>query len=317
MKFRAPIALLLVALALPAQAQNYPRQSVRIVLGFGAGGGADVSARLFAAKMEGLTGQTFIVVNKPGANGNIAATEVVKAQPDGYTLLWSPSSAYSSNHLMYKNTPYDPKRDLRLVTTFNRYGFVLLVNKDNPATSVKELTEHLRSKGGGLYGSSATSFMACAELYKLASGLATQQVNYKTTGDAVRDLVGNQVDYVFADAAFAIGQAQSGRVKMLAITLRERMTALPELPAMAESGLADYEMSGWIGLAAPRQTPEDIVRKLNGWAQQVLAMPDVRKSILDSSSEPLFLPLDEIESFQDSQIEKWRRLLADSKIEMQ
>lgn len=317
MKFRAATCIILLALVAPAQAQTYPRQSVRIVLGFGAGGGADVSARLFASKMEGLTGQSFIVVNKPGANGNIAATEVVKAQPDGHTLLWSPSSAYSSNHLMYRNTPYDPKRDLRLVTTFNRYGFVLLVNKDNPAGSVQELTAQLRSKGGGLYGSSATSFMACAELYKLAAGLSTQQVNYKTTGDSVRDLIGNQVDYVFADAAFAIGQAQSGRVKMLAITLRERMGALPDLPTMAESGVADYEMSGWIGLAAPRRTPDEIVRKLNDWAQQVMAMPDVRKSILDSSSEPLFLPLGEIEAFQDSQIEKWRKLLADSRIEMQ
>jgi tripartite-type tricarboxylate transporter receptor subunit TctC len=319
MNRRSVFVILLASLLLPAmaQAQSYPRQTVRIVLGFGAGGGADVSARLFAAKMEGLTGQSFIVVNKPGASGNIAATEVVKAQPDGYTLLWSPSSAYSSNHLMYKNTPYDPKRDLRLVATYNRYGFVLLVNKDNPVTSVKELTEQLRKKGGGLYGSSATSFMACAELYKLATGLTTQQVNYKTTGDAVRDLIGAQVDYTFADAAFAIGQAQSGRVKMLAISLRGRLNTVPELPTMAESGLADYEMSGWIGLAAPRQTPEDIVARLNTLAQQVVAMPDVRKSILESSSEPMSLPLSEIEAFHDSQIEKWRKLLAESKFEMQ
>ncbi len=314
---RLALAVLFAAFSLPSQAQDYPRQTVRIVLGFGAGGGADVSARLFAAKMEGLTGQTFIVVNKPGASGNIAATEVVKAQSDGYTLLWSPSSAYSSNHLMYKNTPYDPKRDLRIATTFNRYGFVLLVNKDNPAGSVNELTEQLRKKGGGLYGSAATSFMACSELYKLATGLATQQVNYKTTGDAVRDLIGNQVDYVFADAAFAISQAQAGRVKMLAITLRDRLGSAPHLPTMAESGIADYEMSGWIALAAPRRTPDDIVRRLNDLAQRVLAMPDVRQAILDSSSEPMFLPLGDIEGFQDSQIQKWRKLLAESKFEMQ
>ena len=255
---------------------------------------------------------TFVVLNKPGANGNIAANEVVKAKPDGHTLLWSPSSAYSSNHLMFKNTPYDPKRDLTLISTFNQYGFILLVSKDNPANSVAELTEQLKQKGGGNYGSSATSLLASAELYKLATGLKTQQVNYKTTPDAVRDLVGNQVDFVFADAAFAIAQAQTGRVKALAVTLQKRMTAAPSIPTMDEAGLKGYELNGWMGLAAPKQTPAAIVAKLSKWSEEIVAMPDMRKYTFESGSEPFFLPLDQLGAFQDAQIEKWRKIIADS-----
>lgn len=316
---RLPLVVMTIAMTAvgAARAQDYPTQAVNIVLGYGAGGGADVAARLFADKVGTLSKQTFVVLNKPGANGNIAANEVVRAKPDGHTLLWSPSSAYASNHLMYKATPYDPTRDLTLASTFNQYGFVLLVSKDNPANSVAELTAQLQKKGGGMYGSSATSLMASAELYKLAAGLKSQQVNYKTTPDAVRDLAGNQVDFVFADAAFAIAQVQAGRVKALAVTLQKRMTSAPEIPTMEEAGLKGYELNGWMGLAAPKATPSAIVLKLNKWAEQIISMPDVRKYILESGSEPYYLPLDQIGPYQAAQIEKWKKIIADSGIKVE
>jgi tripartite-type tricarboxylate transporter receptor subunit TctC len=299
-------AVALAAFSQPASSEDYPNRTVTIVLGYGAGGGADVAARFFAEKLSELSKQAFIVVNKTGANGNIAAKEVVSAKPDGYTLLWSPSSAYVSNHLLYKNTPYDPKKDLRLVTTASQYGFVLLVNKDNPANTVGELTEQLKKKGGGLYGSSATSLMASAELYKLLAGLKTEQVNYKTTPDAVRDLIGNQVDFVFVDAAFATAQIAQGRVKALGITLAQRASTASDIPTMQEAGLKGYELNGWMAMAAPRQTPDDVVAKLNRWSEQILAMPETKKFIADSGSDPFFVPLDKMPAYQDAQIEKWR-----------
>lgn len=298
-------------------AQDYPNHTVTIVLGYGAGGGADVTARFFAEKLTELSKQAFIVVNKTGANGNIAANEVVKSKPDGHTLLWSPSSAYVSNHLLYKSTPYDPKTDLQLVATASQYGFVLLVNKDNPANTVDELTDQLKKKGGGMYGSSATSLMASAELYKLAANLNSQQVNYKTTPDAVRDLVGGQVDFVFVDAAFAVAQIQAGRVKALGLTLQQRMSTATEIPTMQEAGLAGYELSGWMALAAPKKTPDAVVAKLNGWMRQIVDMPSTKKFITDSGSEPFFLPLEKLDAFQDGQIEKWRLIIQKSGIEMQ
>jgi tripartite-type tricarboxylate transporter receptor subunit TctC len=314
------VGLALVAMLAGNQhvaAQDYPNHTVTIVLGYGAGGGADVAARFFADKLGGLTKQSFIVVNKTGANGNIAANEVVTSKPDGYTLLWSPSSAYVSNHLMYKNTPYDPKRDLRLVSTISQYGFILLVNKDNPANTVAELTAQLKKKNGGMYGSSATSLMASAELYKLAAGLNAQQVNYKTTPDAVRDLVGNQVDFVFVDAAFGLAQIQTGRVKALGLTLQQRMSTARDIPTMQEAGLAGYELNGWMGLAAPSKTPDAVVTKLNALVQQIIAMPETKKFIEEAGMEPFFLPLDKIEAFQDAQIDKWRLIIEKSGIEKQ
>ena len=298
-------------------AQDYPNRTVTIVLGYGAGGGADVTARFFAEKLTELSKQAFIVVNKTGANGNIAANEVVKSKPDGYTLLWSPSSAYVSNHLLYKSTPYDPKADLQLVATASQYGFVLLVSKDNPANTVGELTDQLKKKGGGMYGSSATSLMASAELYKLAANLNSQQVNYKTTPDAVRDLVGGQVDFVFVDAAFAVAQIQAGRVKALGLTLQQRMSTATEIPTMQEAGLAGYELSGWMALAVPKKTPDAVVAKLNGWMRQIVDMPSTKKFITDSGSEPFSLPLEKLDAFQDGQIEKWRLIIQKSGIEMQ
>ena len=298
-------------------AQEFPNQAVRILLGYGAGGGADLAARKLAEKMSELSNQPFIVLNKPGANGNLAALEVVRAKPDGYTLLWSPSSAYVSNHLVIKNTPYDPKQDLQLVSTFTQYGFVLLTHKDTPASSVSELTELLKKKNGGFYGTSATSFAACAELYKLATGLKTQAVNYKTSGDSIRDLAGNRVDFAFADAAFALAQAKGGQVKALAISSQKRISQAPNLPTMDESGLAGYELNGWIGMAAPKATPPAIVMRLNRWVQQVIAMPDIDKFIRDSGSEPFFLKPEDLSRFQDVQIDKWRKIVATGAIELQ
>ncbi len=308
---------LTMAAATEATAQDYPSQSVKLVLGYGAGGGADLAARKLAEKISELSNQPFVVLNKPGANGNMAAQEVVRAKPDGYTLLWSPSSGYVSNHLVYKNTPYDPKEDLQLVSTFTQYGFVLLVHKDTPANSVAELTEFLKKKNGGFYGTSATSFSACAEVYKLAAGLKTQPVNYKTTGDSIRDLAGKRIDFAFADAAFALAQAKSGQVKALAVSLQKRMSQAPGIATMEESGIPGYELNGWMGLAAPKATPAIIVLRLNRWVQQILAMPDIDKFIRDSGSEPFFVRPEEITRFQDAQIEKWRRLVATGAIAVQ
>lgn len=313
----APALAISMSVALPATAQEYPNQSVKVVLGYGAGGGADLAVRKLAEKISQLSGQPFVVLNKPGANGNIAAQEVARSKPDGYTLLWSPSSGYVSNHLVFKNTPYDPKEDLQLISTFTQYGFVLLVHKDTPANSVAELTEFLKKKNGGFYGTSATSFSASAEVYKLAAGLKTQPVNYKTSGDSVRDLAGNRIDFAFTDAAFALAQAKSGQIKALAVSLQKRMSQAPEIPTMEESGLPGYELNGWMGLAAPKATPQNVVLRLNRWVQQILAMPDIDKFIRDSGSEPFFVRPEEIARFQDAQIEKWRKLVATGAIAVQ
>ena len=177
--------LAIVAAAAPpkAHAQEYPAHPISLVTGLVAGSITDVIARYLANKMGHLSGQTVLVINKSGANGIIAATEVARAKPDGYPLLWAASSSYASNQLVYKNMPYDPTKDLVLISTATRFGFMILVNDDNPATTLPELTAQLKQKGGGLYGASSTNMLAAAEMYKFSAGLDTQQVLYKSTAD--------------------------------------------------------------------------------------------------------------------------------------
>ena len=173
-----------------AHAQDYPsRGPVTLVTGLAPGSITDVIARYLGSKLSQLSGQTFIIVNKVGANGIIAATEVARSKPDGYTLMWATSSAYVSNQLMYKSMTYDPLKDFVIISTVTQYGFILLVNADTPVSSVAELTAYLKKKGGGVYGATNTNMLAAIEMYKVSAGLGdTQQVRYKSAEQSVREL---------------------------------------------------------------------------------------------------------------------------------
>ena len=300
-----------------AHAQEYPAHPISLVTGLVAGSITDVIARYLANKMGQLSGQTVLVINKPGANGIIAATEVARAKPDGYTLLWAASSSYASNQLMYKNIPYDPTKDLVLISTATQFGFMILVNDDDPARTLTELTAELKQKGGGMYGASSTNMLAAAEMYKFSAGLDTQQVLYKSTADSVRDLASRQIDFAVVDAAFALAQAKANHVRSLAITLPHRSALAPEVPTMEEAGLKDYEVSGWMALAAPVATPAPILGKVQAWMEQIMAMPETTKFILDLGFEPFYVPPAELKTFQDTQIEKWRRLIEISHVTIQ
>jgi tripartite-type tricarboxylate transporter receptor subunit TctC len=306
----AGIAIASVAAPSESRGQDYPaRSAISLVTGLVAGSITDVIARYLADKMGHLSGQTVLVINKPGANGIIAATDVTRAKPDGYTLLWAASSSYTSNQLMYKSLPYDPKNDLALISTVTRFGFMILVSGDNTAKTLTELTAALRQKGGGMYGASSTNMLAAAELYKFYAGLDTQQVLYKSTADSIRDLNSNQIDFAVVDAAFALAQVKTSHVSPLAITLSKRSVLAPEVPTVEETGLKDYEVSGWMALAAPAATPEPVLRKIRSWMEQIMTMPETSRFILDLGFEPFHLPPDQLNAFQDAQIQKWRNLI--------
>ncbi len=312
------VATLAFGLMQNARAQDYPsRTNVSIVTGLAAGSITDVIARYLANKLGQLSGQTFVVINKVGANAIIAGNEVVKAKPDGYTLLFAASSNYASNHLMYKDHPYNPRTDLLLLSTVTQFGFILLVNKDNPVNSIAELIEQLKKKGGGMYGTSSTNMLAAAEMFKAATGTGTQQVLYKSTADSVRDLMSNQVDFVLVDAAYALAQAKLGHVKPLAVTQAKRSVLAPDIPTMSEAGLPGYEVNGWMALAAPAHTPQPIVDRLQEWMQKIVAMPETQSFILNLGFEPFYTPPSQLNAFRDDQIEKWKKLVEISKIQVQ
>jgi tripartite-type tricarboxylate transporter receptor subunit TctC len=291
---------------------------VTLVTGLAPGSITDVIARYLGSKLNQLSGQTFLVVNKVGANGIIAATEVARSKPDGYTLMWATSSAYVSNHLMYKNMTYDPLKDLVIISTVTQYGFILLVNVDTPVSSVAELTAYLRKKGGGVYGANNTNMLAAIEMYKASAGLGeTQQVRYKSAEQSVRELSNNQVDFVIVDAAYALASAKQGRVKPLAVTQARRSLLAPEIPTMDEAGVKGYEVNGWMALSAPAGTPPDVVDKLRGWMAEVMAMPETSKFLVDLGYEPFTVKPQDLDAFRDSQVALWKKLVEVARIDLQ
>jgi tripartite-type tricarboxylate transporter receptor subunit TctC len=301
-----------------AAAQTYPTRTISIVLGYPPGGGVDIPARFIAARLASLSGQTVIVLNKAGANGNIAAQEVARAAPDGYTLMWAPSSVYSANMFLYKKLNYDARKDFTLISPGSQYGFVLAVNPKSPARTVAELTDLLKKKGDkAQYGSGSSTSMAVAELYKSMTGLETLNVPYKTMQDTARELGNGVLDFMFIDAPFGMGQLAGGQIRALAVTLPQRMPFAAEIPTMDEAGVKGYELTGWMALAAPAKTPPDIVAKLRGWMKQIVEEPETAKFLETAASVPFYLPPDKIDAYWDAQIDKWRKLIDLAKIEAQ
>lgn len=311
-------ALALVASFGAAVAQEYPSKTISLVLGYPPGGGVDIPGRYIANKLQKLSGQTVIVLNKIGANGNIAAQEVSRAAPDGYTLMWAPSSVYSSNMFLYKKLNYDARKDFVLVSTGSQYGFVLSVPPKSPASSVAELTALMKQKGDkAQYGSGSSTSMAVAELYKAMAGLDTLNVPYKTMQDTARELANGQLDFMFVDAVFGIGQMKSGMMKALAVTMPQRMPFAPEIPTMDEAGVKGYELTGWMALSAPAKTPPAVLAKLRGWMKTIVEEPEFGSFLETAASVPFHVPPEKLDAYWDEQIEKWRKLIELAKIEPQ
>ncbi len=277
--------LALAIAAGPALAE-YPEKPVRIMLGFAAGGGADLLARWYADKLQLVSGGTFIVENKVGASGNLAADATAKARPDGYTILFT-SSVAAGNPYVYKNLPFDVLKDLVPIMSFAETPFVLTVAPTNPAKSVAELTAFLKGKNGkGTYGWATTVTLANATIYTSKAGIDVTPVGYKVTGNAVSDVTAGQIDFAFADTIFASGQARQGRVKLLAVTSETRTLGMPEIPSMPELGFATGGTTPLWGVWAPTGAPQEILDKLSKWVNEITAMPATREFLISQGANP-------------------------------
>jgi len=292
-----------------AQAEDYPTRQIEMIAGYAAGGGMDVLARYFAERLSTLAGKPVIVVNKAGANGNLAAQEVAQARPDGYKLLWAATSTYASNQFLYKNLPFDARRDLKIVATATEYGFLLIVPaQDGPAT-VEQLKQSLAGKAKAVYGTSGTTTMAAAELFKSLTGAKATYVAYKTAQDVMRDVAAGELDFGIVDATAGLARAKQGQIRPLGVTMKRRMTSAPEIPTLDEAGAKGYDLSGWMAISVPAATPAPIVDRLNGWMQKIVAMDDTKSFLATAVAEPFGLPADQIPAFVDAQTEKWHKLI--------
>lgn len=283
-------ALAVAALPGAAFAQDaFPSREIRIICGYAAGTGADVIVRIFADKLRTFTdGKPVIVENKAGALTQIAAEQVKNARPDGYTLfITAGNSTMSSNPHLFKQIKYDPIKDFAPVTTLIKLPFMVVVAPNSPMNSMKDLENHLKSKGDkGTYGYPNTFSLAATELYKQKLGLTPLGVAYNATPQSIPDLANGQLDFVISDATFLLNQTRQGLVKALAVTTAKRSSLAPDVPSMEDAGIKDYDLSAWWAAWYPAGTPQPIVEKMAGWLNQIVPMEDTKRAVNNVGAEP-------------------------------
>ncbi|HZL38974.1 MAG TPA: tripartite tricarboxylate transporter substrate binding protein [Pseudolabrys sp.] len=272
----------LLGLAAPVHAADYPSRPVTLVVAFTPGGPSDVLARIVGKKMEELLGAPFVIENKPGAGGNIAADAVAHAANDGYTLLMGNNSILATNESLYKTLTYSPEKDFVPITLIGTQANILVVNPDVPAHSLKELIALCKAQPGKINfassGYGAAAHLA-GELFKAEAHVDIVHVPYKGAAPALQDVIGGHDQMMFATAASVVGFIKGGKVRAIAVTTLKRTTILPDLPTMDEAGLKGFEASTWHGLVAPAGTSPEIIAKLHDAAVKALHDPGVQASL--------------------------------------
>jgi tripartite-type tricarboxylate transporter receptor subunit TctC len=308
------LALVLAAVAAAtlgnAEAQdaaaNYPNRPIRIIVGFTAGGGNDILARLVGQRLSESLGQPVVIENKPGA-GAIIGTEYVKAQaPDGYTLLMGASGAMTINPAVYTRLPYSTQRDFAPISMVASFPFLLLVNPVTPVKSVPELVAYAKANPDKAnYGSSSPAFQLTAELFKQRTGAPMQHIPYKGSNETLGAVVANQVLVSIVDAAPAAGQIAAGQVRALAVTSGKRSPQFPDVPTLAEAGVPDMDVTFWSGLFAPAGTPPAIVKKLEAEVRRIVRLPDIQERMRTLAVEPAGNTSEEFARAIAADIERW------------
>ena len=264
----------------PALAQAFPAKPIRLVVGYSAGGGNDIIARIVSQKLGENLGQPVLIDNKPGAASIIAAELVAKSAPDGYTLLMGPSGPIVFNPALYPKLSYSPQKDFVPIGLIGAFPLMLVVNGDGPIKSVKELVEAAKANPDKAnYGSSAASFQFASELFNLRTGSRFQRIPYKGANDSSLAVAKGDVMMTIADPSSADALIKSGKIRLLATTGPQRAPAYPTVPTMAEAGVADFSLTLWTGFLAPAGTPAPVVKRLQDELAKTLRDPDVRSRL--------------------------------------
>src|SRR6185436_11817575 len=293
-------------------AQAYPSKPIRFVVPYPAGGPLDTVARLLGAKVTESTKQPVVVDNKPGAGGNIGAEIVAKSPADGYTILMGAVATHAINPTLYKSVGYDPVNDFALITQVASTPNVLVVNPSVPAGNVKEFVAYAKANPGKLSfgsGSIGSAGHLAGELFKTMAGVDMLHVPYKGAAPAMQDLVAGQVQLMFDNFASANTQVKAGKVKALAVTTAKRSALAPDLPTIAESGLAGFDINTWFGIFVPAGTPRDVVERLHAEFTRALAMPDVRERLTNLGAEPVGNRPEEFAAYIKAEGEKYARVI--------
>jgi tripartite-type tricarboxylate transporter receptor subunit TctC len=300
-------ALLALLVTTCAQAQTYPSRPVKLVVPFPAGSATDQVARLTGAELQAALGQPFVVENKAGAQGGIAAAEVAKAAPDGYALLVTTNTPQAANVSLFKKLSYDPVRDFSPIARLATTSFVLMVKPEYPAANLGEFLAYSRSKSQSAgYGSSGSQVSLA--LLKSMGKLDVLEVPYKGIPQAITDTLGGTIGFTFVDLGNALAQAKGGKLRGLGVTSAKRTPLAPELPALAEE-LPGYELIAWFALMAPAKTPPEVVRKVHGAATAALAKPAVKEKFAAIGTDVAPLDPAQLGRFIEAEIAHWAKLV--------
>ncbi len=305
-------AITLGGLATGAMAQSYPAKPVRFVIPFTPGGNTDVLGRLIGQKLGEAWGQQVVVDNRPGAGGTLGVDLAAKSPPDGYTIVMGTFGSVLVANSLYKRLGYDPQRDLAPVVLVSTPPGLLVVHPSLPAKSVRELVALARSSRGKLnYASSGSGTWnhLFGELFKSTAGVNMAHVPYKGAAPAVIDLLGGQVEVMFAPFPPALPQVKNGKLRALAVSTAKRSGLLPQLPTVSESGLPGYAAEGWFAVLAPAKTPPAIMAQLNKEINRILAMPDVKASLAADGAEPAGGTPEQLAESIRAGSAKWGRLI--------
>jgi len=303
------VVLLLTLLAFPVWAQTYPSKPVKLVVPFPAGSATDQVARLIGAQLQESLKQPFIVENKAGAQGGIAAAEVARTAPDGYTIMVTTNTPQAANVSLFKKLNYDPVKDFAPIARLGTTSFMLMVKPDFPAKDLKGFLEHVRKQPGKLsagYGS-AGSQVSLAMLKSMGK-LDVVEVPYKGIPQAVTDTMGGSLAFTFVDLGNAIAQAKGGKLRGLGVTSLKRTPLAGDQPAIAEE-LPGYELIAWFALVAPAKTPNDVVQKINGASLEALKKGEVKEKFATIGVDVAPMAPTELAKFIQSEIAHWAKLV--------
>jgi tripartite-type tricarboxylate transporter receptor subunit TctC len=317
---RILLVVLALAFAAPLAAQTWPSTPVTIVVGYPGGTASDVVARFLAEYLGARTGQPFLVENRPGMFANIAAQYVARAAPDGYTILLTTNATHAANIHLFKEIGFDPVKDFTPVTTIFTLGFVLIVNPAVvPVNSVAELTDYIKARPGKLaYGAGAATARVATELYlSLAGGLDVTFVPYKGSTQAINDLLGGRIHFLFADPVSGMQQARGGKARALAVTNANRISCAPQVPTMAEGGVGGYVLGSWNALFLPAKAPLNIAQKLAELSNALWATEKGREFLRNLCLDPYPGSPDSLAKLVQSDTEKWGWIIKGARIEPQ
>jgi tripartite-type tricarboxylate transporter receptor subunit TctC len=322
MRLRIAIAIWLVAALTgtadwrQASAESYPSRRINLIVPFPAGSATDAVTRRLAESIRIETGVTVLVENKPGADGNLAALAVLKAEADGYTVFVTTNSTQAANINLFNAMPYDPKADFAPVAGIMTIPMMLAVKPEFPAKTVAEFIALAKSRQRPLsFGSGNTSSRGAAELFRSRAGIEMQHVPYRGMPQALTDVLAGEVDCVFADPASAQGLIQDGRLRVLAVTSSERLAGLPDIPTLAQTGLSGAELSAWVGVFVRSGTPSDIVAKLSQVVLGFVNNKDTAAYLESVGAKPFPAGPDELGKFEEADTRRWAEIVEIAKIE--